>query len=127
MRMGGLIVVGALALATAGCAGTRQEAKETAITAGHETASYTTDRWITSKIKTDFAFDRDIKATSINVDTAGGVVTLTGLVPSRFVAQKAVQSALNTSGVKEVRSNLRFPTGGINQARVFRPGQPVRF
>lgn len=127
MRMAGLCLVGALALSTAGCAtDTGKAAATTVKTAERQTGEFASDSWITTKIKTDYGFDRQIKATKINVDTAGGNVTLTGLVPSRAVAERAVRIALNTSGVKQVRSHLRFPTA-TGQARVFKPGEPVHF
>ena len=64
------------------------------------------DAWITSKIKTKFIGDSEIKAFTINVDTYEGVVTLNGHVSSQAVANRAVQIAKSTSGVKSVISKL---------------------
>ena len=44
---------------------------------------------------------------SIDVDTAGGMVTLNGNVSSRAEAERAMMLARNTDGVKGVHDNLK--------------------
>jgi hyperosmotically inducible periplasmic protein len=65
------------------------------------------DASITSAVKSKFLADSDISGLRINVDTANGVVTLTGTVKSRAEAERAVMVARNTEGVTRVVDNLR--------------------
>jgi osmotically-inducible protein OsmY len=65
------------------------------------------DAAITSGVKTKFLADSSVSGLKIDVDTANGVVTLTGTVPSRAEADRAVSMARETSGVTRVVDNLR--------------------
>jgi osmotically-inducible protein OsmY len=69
------------------------------------------DGWITSKIKSKYAWDKDVKMTRISVDTDRGVVRLTGNVENEQAAQRAIDLALDTKGVSAVDSQLQFPSG----------------
>jgi hyperosmotically inducible protein len=48
-----------------------------------------------------------VNATDINVRSNGGVVTLTGEVPSNDEAQKAIATARRIPGVRDVKSELK--------------------
>ena len=61
---------------------------------------------LTAKIKSKMALDDTVKALSIDVDTKGTVVTLSGSVNSEAVRAKAVQLARETSGVTAVNDRL---------------------
>lgn len=61
---------------------------------------------LTAKIKSKMALDDTIKATSIDVDTVGTVVTLTGSVRSEAERVKALQLARETAGVTAVQDRL---------------------
>ena len=61
---------------------------------------------LTTKIKSKMALDDSVKALNINVDTADGVVTLTGTVHSEAERTRAVQLARETNGVKSVNDRL---------------------
>jgi hyperosmotically inducible protein len=65
------------------------------------------DAKITATIKSQFAKDKLVKATKINVDTDNkGVVTLKGNVKSQAEADKAVEIAKGVKGVASVNSEL---------------------
>lgn len=64
------------------------------------------DAMITSAIKMKFANDNLVTSSNINIDTNHGKVTLTGRVHNQSEADRAVQLARSTDGVKVVRSNL---------------------
>ena len=57
---------------------------------------------LTAKIKSKMALDDIVKARTINVDTAGSVVTLTGTVESNQERERAVRLARETAGVTSV-------------------------
>ena len=65
------------------------------------------DAAITSAVKAKFLADSDISGLRIDVDTANGVVTLTGNVKTRAEADHAAMVARNTEGVTRVVNNLR--------------------
>lgn len=64
------------------------------------------DGALTAKIKSKMALDDHVKALSIDVDTADGVVRLTGTVQSQQERERALALARETDGVKEVRDGL---------------------
>jgi hyperosmotically inducible protein len=61
---------------------------------------------VTAKIKSKMALDDTVKALDIDVDTANGVVTLTGTVHSQAERTRAVQLARETEGVTSVNDRL---------------------
>lgn len=101
-----LVVVGAAALwllsrrqgdALGSTASTVQQASVDAIT--------------TAKVKTALALSQRVSAFAVDVDSADGVVTLTGDVTSQETRQLAEEIARETSGVREVRNRLRVDPG----------------
>jgi hyperosmotically inducible protein len=73
--------------------------------------SQTTDAGITGLVKTKLAADSKVSASEINVDTADGVVTLTGNVDSQEAKDEAVKLAKETSGVRDVKDMIAVRTG----------------
>ena len=61
---------------------------------------------LTAKIKSKMALDDTVKALSIDVDTKGTIVTLSGSVHSEAERTKAVQLARETAGVTAVTDQL---------------------
>jgi osmotically-inducible protein OsmY len=62
---------------------------------------------LTAKIKSKMALDDMVKARTINVDTAGSVVTLTGTVASNEERERAVRLARETAGITQVVDKLQ--------------------
>jgi hyperosmotically inducible periplasmic protein len=60
------------------------------------------DALITAKVKASLAADPQVSALAIDVDTANGVVTLTGVVSSEPERLRAIQLAQGIAGVKRV-------------------------
>jgi hyperosmotically inducible protein len=75
-----------------------------------------TDPGITTAVKTKLAADDTVKAYQIDVDTANGVVTLTGIVEAPAAKEKAVTIARGTDGVKDVVDRIT-----VNQAAATTP------
>ena len=61
---------------------------------------------LTAKIKSKMALDDQVKALSIDVDTKGTVVTLSGTVHSEAERAKALQLARETEGITAVTDRL---------------------
>ena len=69
------------------------------------------DAWITTQIHAKFFLDPDIKGRDINVDTTGGVVTLTGEVHSASEHSQALAKVKTTQGVTRVIDKLAVTPG----------------
>ena len=65
------------------------------------------DATITAAVKTALLNDPEVGAMKIDVDTASGVVTLSGSVKSQLDAEKATALARRAPGVKDVKSALQ--------------------
>lgn len=67
------------------------------------------DASITSAVKMKFANDELVSASTIDVDTRQGQVTLTGTVQSQTALDRALELARSVDGVRGVHSNLTIP------------------
>jgi osmotically-inducible protein OsmY len=74
---------------------------------------------ITAKVKAAFHRDSTIHPYDIDITTTAGVVTLEGKIPSRHVAVRATQLAMETEGVKRVDDQMVIisATGSPNYSR----------
>ena len=63
---------------------------------------------LTAKIKSKMALDDTVKALSVDVDTKGTEVTLSGSVNSTAERDRAIQLARETAGVTRVHDRLRI-------------------
>lgn len=70
------------------------------------TGQYIDDAAITTRVKTAFATDPQVKATEVQVETFKGTVQLSGFVDSAESAARAAQIAQRVPGVKEVRNSI---------------------
>lgn len=83
------------------------------------------DGTISTRVKTALLNDPQVAALRINVQTSGGVVTLTGTVKSQAEEQRAIAVARSIDGVKDVKSQLKIegvgpttaPSGSVPAAR----------
>jgi hyperosmotically inducible periplasmic protein len=97
-----LIVLGALlALASANC-----ERRSIA------------DSAITTIVKSKLVVDNETSSANINVDTKGGVVTLTGIVTTQANKDQAARIARDTEGVTRVINNITVETYGEHNDEV---------
>jgi len=96
--MAACIVASVLILGAAGCASNSRGVEST--------GEVVSDSWITTKVKSDMAVEKDVSATHISVKTYEGVVTLSGTADSKEEADNAVTIARNIKGVKSVVNNI---------------------
>ena len=76
------------------------KAKGSAQEAGTKVA----DSWITSKVKSTYAYSTNVDGSDIAVSTTGGIVTLSGDVDSGAERELAIELAKNVRGVRSVNS-----------------------
>lgn len=61
-----------------------------------------TDTWITTKVKAELAVADGVSSTDISVTTVDGVVTLTGVLPTRAAVDAAIAHTRSVQGVLDV-------------------------
>src|SRR5947209_20032732 len=82
-----------------------------------------TDDTLANNIKAGLYSDQTTKAANISVGVKGGVVTLTGDVPSSDVALEAMKVANGTAGVRSVNDQLTINgVSAANQTATPPPG-----
>ena len=74
--------------------------------AANRTGGVLTDAAVTTSVKTKFLADTAVSGLKIDVDTKDGVVTLSGMVPTKAEIDRAVAMARETDGVKSVVNKL---------------------
>ena len=100
-RLATALVLAALIAPVAGYAADAKSVKESI----KENVS---DSVITTKIKAEYAKDKDVSALNIKVDTDDkGIVTLSGNAKSKSEADKAVKIARDTQGVTSVKNEIK--------------------
>lgn len=88
-----------------------REAKQETKAAARRSGNAITDSWITMKVHSQFVPEDALEDSDIDVTTKGGVVTLTGTVPTAAGKTRAVAIAKATDGVKSVTDSLRVARG----------------
>ncbi len=128
LTLPGIVLSATIVAALAACSPTdRQEARtETAKAANSAAASAekaaertgqaVDDAGITAKVKSSLLADDQVKGLSINVDTSGGAVTLTGSAQTAAEKQRAEQLATGVEGVRSVRNNITVAQGPVTPA-----------
>ena len=82
------------------------EIGETVATGADQAQRAAADASLTAKIKAKMALDDQVSAASIDVDTNGSVVTLSGRVSSADERERALRLARETEGVTKVDDRL---------------------
>jgi hyperosmotically inducible protein len=88
-----------LAVVASGCAGTATT---------KSTGDVIDDATIATKVKAKLVEDPIVKAMNIQVETFKGTVQLSGFASSQAEADRAVQLARDTSGVRSVKNDIRL-------------------
>jgi len=108
------LAVGVMTASAATAQSATQDAKDKTTAAAHKTAQVMTDAEITTAVKSKLLADKTVGGLKIDVDTAAGVVTLTGDVKSAAEKNQAVHLARGTTGVKRVVSKLTVETAATS-------------
>ena len=96
------VVAGAMLVPVAGYTADTKEPSKT-----ESAKEVIDDSMITTKIKTEFAKDKQVSAMNIKVDTDKGVVKLSGNAKSKDEADKAASIAKSTKGVVSVKNDIQ--------------------
>ena len=88
--------------AAAGVSGVKKLHNALAIQPENTMGSKLDDTMTTGKVKAALMDDKDVKSGQINVETKGGVVSLSGFVTGDKIKRRAVEVAKTVGGVKSV-------------------------
>lgn len=83
------------------------EVGERTAAAANEARRALADGQTTAKIKAKIALDDSVKASSVDIDTNGTTVTVTGTVGSQAQKERILQLSRETEGVKEVVDRIQ--------------------
>lgn len=109
-------IVAAIGLAACGRESPPESSTSEAVTqdlrrAATEARDAVADATITATVNANLARDGELSSLQIDVDTVDGVVVLRGTAPSPAAAERAVQIAQGTDGVRSVESQLTVQAG----------------
>src|SRR5258706_440937 len=76
------------------------------------------DSVVTAKVKGELATEKQTSAIKIGVDTVGGVVTLSGTVPTDIEKNKAEELAKKTGGVKRVVNKISVDPNSLDATNI---------
>jgi osmotically-inducible protein OsmY len=74
---------------------------------GETAGQYVDDSTITASVKAKLVGDKTANLTRIDVDTTNRVVSLTGIVESPELKNRAEQLAMQVNGVQKIQNNLQ--------------------
>jgi osmotically-inducible protein OsmY len=86
-----------------------------AVACSHLVSTALDDAAITAAVKTALLNDEEISGWTIDVETAQGVVTLSGMVSSSREEKRAIELVRRVSGVRDVRSQLQLVSAATPQ------------
>ncbi len=89
----------------------RSTRAETAELPPPEQASPVRDAWIAGRLETAYALNPSLNAFDIQTTVAGGVVRVTGVLPTEIERDLALAIADQVDGVTEVRGDLEIDPG----------------
>jgi hypothetical protein len=81
--------------------------RDKTVAAGEKVGEVADNARVVTVIKSKYVADSDLSALKISVDADNGVVTLNGSVKSADLVGRAIELALDTSGVHQVISLLK--------------------
>jgi hypothetical protein len=89
---------------------------EEARRSGRSIGSGVNDAWLWTKVRAQLLAADDLRDSTINVDVANDVVTLSGTVANGNQKIRAADIAKKTEGVKSVKNDLTVSSGNSNAA-----------
>lgn len=92
-------LLGSAAFVTSACSATATR---------QSTGEYIDDAAITTKVKSAFVSDDNVKAREVKVETYRGVVQLSGFVDSAIEKTRAEEVARGVPGVRDVTNNIQL-------------------
>jgi len=86
--------------------GVKQVMNEIQVTKG-DFEAYANDVWISTQLRNDLLWDKDVQSINFNVETVHGVIYVTGIARSQAELDRVIAHARTISNVHEVVSYVR--------------------
>ncbi len=67
------------------------------------------DGWITTRLRTSIALDREVQSINYSIDTVQGIVYLMGVAQNQVELNRVIEKARTIAGVKQVVSYVKLP------------------
>ena len=87
--------------------GVQEVIDETTIGDQGSWGEYTSDAWISTKIKSKLLVDNDVRSLNYNIQTVNGIVYIMGIAQDQKELDQVIDYARHVSGVKKVNSYVR--------------------
>ncbi len=87
--------------------GVNQVINEIRVADGEGLPGYVRDQWITTRLRTEMTFDRDIQSINYSIDTVAGTVYLMGVAQNQVELNKVIERARVLPHVMQVISYVK--------------------
>ena len=67
------------------------------------------DAWITTRLRTSIALDREVQSINYSIDTVQGIVYLMGVAQNQVELNRVIEKGRTIAGVKQVVSYVKLP------------------
>jgi len=88
--------------------GVKQVINEIRVAKSEGLPGYVRDQWITTRLRTQMTFDRDIQSINYSIDTVAGTVYLMGVAQSQAELNKVIEIARTIPHVQQVVSYVKM-------------------
>lgn len=88
--------------------GVNQVINEIRVAQGEGLPGYVRDQWITTRLRTQMTFDRDIQSINYSIDTVAGTIYLMGVAQSQTELNKVIDLARTIPNVQQVISYVKM-------------------
>jgi osmotically-inducible protein OsmY len=88
--------------------GVKQVINEIRVADSDGIGGFARDTWITTKLRTQMTFDRDIQSINYSIETVQGIVYLMGVARSQSELDHVIEVARGIKGVKQVISYVKM-------------------
>lgn len=97
--------------------GVKQVINEIRVAESEGIVGFAKDTWITTSLRAQMTFDKEVQSINYSIDTVAGTVYLMGIAQSQLELNRVVQIARNIGGVKNVVSYVKIAGPGDTPAQ----------
>jgi osmotically-inducible protein OsmY len=104
-------------------AGVKQVINEIRVAESTGITGYARDTWITTRLRTELTFDRNVQSINYTIDTVQGTVYLMGIAQNQAELNKVIERARTIPDVKQVVSYVKLAGEQIDTYQPDNSGQ----
>ena len=88
--------------------GVKQVINEIRVADSEGFKGYVKDKYISSRLRTELTFNRDVQSINYSIDTVQGIVYLMGVAQNQAELNRVIETARTIAGVKQVVSYVKL-------------------